>query len=324
MNISEECVCVESRKYVGSGKLIFNSSVAIDCNFEFYFRNDGKSLFESISYLTNGNIQTLLDCIAPQAVIYVSFKGVDVHGGKVEVERIGVNSGSIIAGDMGGIPNPSKYKLDRTKLLKLLSVGSAETQLEIYSNSVFTVRLQFLLVSSLIITYEDISDKEPVTSISELSNFQFGPPTDASDNFTPSIVEFVAKEEGFDITFRRKSNYYKTITQCTFNRNTDTTSESIIETNYGKILQAHSTLSKLCKLISFANSNWIIPIYTDILKNGKTIKSIFYNHKTYNFVNSRYVIDARNLEDRNLIKFLNTSYKLYEDLVRDFRIHMVI
>jgi hypothetical protein len=79
----------------------------------------------------------------------------------------------------------------------------------------------------------------------------------------------------------------------------------------------------VCKLLSFSNGNWIVPIYRHITSNGKIVMT-FFNHRTYGFNKSRYVINPTHPEDKNIINFVQSAFEKFDKLNTDFRVNKVI
>jgi len=74
----EDHISIQARKYLGKGILKFDSFVLSDCDFEFMFRDDGKSRFEAVLYVTNDNCETILELLYNEKVHYASFEGTDM------------------------------------------------------------------------------------------------------------------------------------------------------------------------------------------------------------------------------------------------------
>jgi len=319
----EDYISIRTRKYVGKGTLSFDDSVTMECDFEFMFRNDGKSKFEVVLYITNDNCSKILDLLHGERVYYASFEGNDTKNGKIKIDNMAIDGGNI-DGSTVGSPSLDKYKIRDDLLRKILSVNRAEQHITSFRNLVFTSRLRFLLMSQAIIDYESCQDSDILTSVSALSNFQFGPTSDDSNAILPNIETFEVNIDDIQITFERNSEYDKLISQCIYNRNPDVTSTAIIDIKKSNIDRPVELLNKICMLLSFSNGNWIIPIYTDNLKNGRIIRTIFYNNKIYRFNNPRHLIDPRTAPYTQLVDFLSRSYSKYDNLIDDFRIHKVI
>jgi hypothetical protein len=64
----EDHITIQIRKYVGKGILRFDG-ITIECDFEFMFRNDGKSRFEAVFYITNDNGDRVLDLIRGNKIL---------------------------------------------------------------------------------------------------------------------------------------------------------------------------------------------------------------------------------------------------------------
>lgn len=316
-------VSVHSRKYVGKGVLRFDNSAPLDCHFEFLFRNDGKSKFEGVLYVTNDNCNTILGLLYAKKVPIASFEGNDQGNGKIIINKMGLDAGDI-HGSALGLPNDDKYKIRDDLLTKIVSVLGAEQHIESFRNLVFTSRLTFLLLSQVIITYKGYEDSDIITAVHALSNFQFGPTKEPSDALSPNIETFGVNMNDVKLIFERRTDYSKLISQSAFNRNPDITCTATMDIMKSNADRSLDTLNKICMLLSFSNGNWITPIYTDYLKEGTIIRTIFHNNKTYRFNNSRYLIDPKSLPYTSLIDFLTKSYKKYDNLVKDFRIHKVI
>lgn len=287
------------------------------------FRYDGKSKFEVVFYVTNDNCDIVLNLLYGERIHYSSFEGNDKKNGKINIDRMAVDGGNI-DGSTAGLPSLGKYKIRDDLLRKILSVNGAEQHIESFRNLVFTSRLKFLIMSQVVIDYENCEESDTLTSVTALSNFQLGPTRENPNPMLPDHETFEVNLDNIQITFERKPYYDKLISQCIYNRNTDVTCTAIIDTKKSKINSSVELLDKLCMLLSFSNGNWITPIYADYLKNDKTIRTVFYKSKTYRFNNSRQLIDSKTSPYTMLVNFLIESYKKYDTLVKEFRIHKVI
>jgi hypothetical protein len=242
---------------------------------------------------------------------YASFEGNDTRNGKIKIDKLAVNGGNIIDSTLG-MSSSSIYKLSDDLLKKILSVNRAEAYIESFRNSVFTSRLKFLLKSQVIIKYESCHDSDALTSVSSLSNFQFGPPSDDLNVISPNIETFEINIDNIQFTFERKSDYNKLISQCIYNKTTDVTTCVSSEIKKSDMTRSIELLNKVCILLSFSNGNWITPIFTDYSKNGRVIQTVFYKNKTYGFNNSRYLIDPRTSPYVSIVDFLTKSYMKYD------------
>lgn len=319
----EDYIFFQSRKYAGKGSLKFNNSANLDCDFEFMFRNDGKITFEAVLYVTNDNCEIILNLIHPQKIPFASFDGNIIKNGRIKIDRMVLDGGDV-NGSTLVLPNSDKHRINDDLLRKILSVLGAEQYIESYRNTVFTSRLRFLLMSKVIIDYENSPDTDIMTSVTAISNFQFGPSDENSNPILRNIETFDLSVDDIKITFERKSDYAELISQSVFNRNTDVTATASIDIKKSNADHAIEVLNKICILLSFSNGNWITPFYTDYLKKGDLVRTIFYKNKTYKFNNSRHLIDLNASPYTSIIDFISKSYKKYNALVKDFRIHKVI
>jgi hypothetical protein len=319
----EDLISIKARKYAGKGEIKFDNSEPFECDFEFTFRDDGKSKFEVVSYVTNDNCNTILDLLLNEKIHYASFEGIHAKNGKIKIDKL-ANDGGNIDGSSLNISQREKYLIREDLLRKILSLNGADEYLEQFRNTVFTSRLRFLVMSQVVIDYEKCRDSDIITSVSSLSNFQFGSSEDNSSSMTSKIEEFSVNIDKVDIQFETKPDYPKIISQCSFNRNPYVTSTATMDLENEKTDSAINLLNKICMLLSFSNGNWIIPLYTDYFKKGTLIRIIFYKNKTYRFNKSRYLIDSKNSPFVSLEDFLTRSYIKYDSLTKDFRIHKVI
>jgi len=319
----EDLISIKARKYAGQGEIKFDNSEPLKCDFEFMYRDDGKSKFEVVSYVTNDNCNTILDLLLNEKVHYASFEGIHAKNGKIKIDKLALDGGNINGSSLN-MSQRDKYLIREDLLRKILSLNGADEYLEQFRNTVFTSRLRFLVMSQVVIDYEKCKDSDIITSVSSLSNFQFGSSEYNSSSMFSKIEEFSVTIDKVDIQFERKPDYPKIISQCSFNRNSHVTSIATMDLENAKTDSAINLLNKICMLLSFSNCNWIIPLYTDYFRKGNVIRTIFYKNKTYRFNKSRYLIDSKNSPFVSLQDFLTRSYIKYDSLTKDFRIHKVI
>jgi hypothetical protein len=97
------------------------------------------------------------------------------------------------------------------------------------------------------------------------------------------------------IEFRHRENFSQALSQLIFNNDVDATVDCNIQTTFRKLYTASNLLSKACVLLSIAGCNWITPLYLDIYKDDKLVKTTFYtNAKTYSFTHGRTILDLEN------------------------------
>ena len=77
----DDHISIQARKYTGQGEIKFDNSEPLKCDFEFMFRDDGKSKFEVVSYVSNENCNTILDLLLKEKIHYASFEGIDTKNG---------------------------------------------------------------------------------------------------------------------------------------------------------------------------------------------------------------------------------------------------
>jgi len=192
-----------------------------------------------------------------------------------------------------------------------LSEKDSRNNFEVRSNYLTSVCFDLVLMSNIEISYSEIQENDIINSVVGISNFDVG----LLENMNYSLD---IKVNNQNFTLERKENYDDIIKQLRASLSTHVTSFIKFRCIYKNLQQMNESLHNLYQLISFGNANWIVPVYMDIIKNDKVMKSIFYQVKKYPFIRSRYLIKNHS-QNNNFKYFLEKSYSKYLELLSRYK-----
>jgi hypothetical protein len=323
----QDSINLQSRNYMGKGKLQICSSDITDSDISIYFRNDGKHTITCWFYLINEYAIVLSDILEKQksTPVYATFSGEDSEGVNISIDKMVLNETNFSANTTTTDP---KYIIHHDLLLSIFSkIGKTLFAAEIASqNFLNIVRLEFIMLSNIRIQYRKLSDDESVRIRWGLANFYFGSEGGQDRFFADGEDVFSLNVSGNHLEIKKVPDYSNILSQLKFNNNVNVTCEAHIDTEYSKLADFKTTLDHICMLVSFADCNWVTPLYTDIYKDDKIAETILLYHKQYPFTKGRKsVINIGHPNAKSSVRdFVDESLETYKYLRDKFGLHKVI
>jgi hypothetical protein len=204
-------------------------------------------------------------------------KYINTRPRKISIDKMVLNETKCSASIVTSNP---KYIIRHDLLLSVFSkIGKASIAAALASqNFLNIVRLEFIMLSNIRIQYQKLSDDESVRSIWGLTNFYFG--SEREDHLLTTGEEILSLNvNGCPLEIKKVPEYSNILTQLTFNNNVNVTCEANIDTKYGKLADLKTTLDHIWMLMSFADCNWVTPLYIDANKDGRIIETILLYHR---------------------------------------------
>lgn len=182
---------------------------------------------------------------------------------------------------------------------------------------------KFIPFSLVQVSYDAIDSNDLIMIRWSITNFEFVG-NEKSHPMLSSKDKFNIRIAGLKFNFLRIFNYDQLIIDAITLRRACITSEAEVITQYEKTSEAYGALIQCCWLLSFLTSNWVMPSYSDCLRNGKIVQSIIYPMKIpYEFIKGKYIVD---IHDTNfsIDDFIEKAYTNYETTKTDFEVEAII
>lgn len=328
-----EAIVIEAYHTYGEGTIFFKSGFFCNCKFKLIVRNDCNYSFQCCLYLDNINLKDVLKIqSADNELNQASFQGRTATKGDISIKDITLTKIHFSSPYLGNEYDFEKYMLEYNKLKELFLAINKETHelnlsnIVYFTNRNFIVIFEFLINTEIQINYDYPNNNEFITSKWSLTNFRFGPDVDDILKPFPFLCSFNIKTDLINFEFQRKYEYYEIIKQCSQNHINSVTCNVKVVALKKNLFFVKQKLDKICMILSFANGNWIVPVFNDTFKNKKLIQTIInVNQKVgyYPYIHSQYLIDI-SLQNNDLNDFVNKSLNKYDALLVDFNIHKVI
>ena len=216
-------------------------------------------------------------------ILESSLSGSTYDGVNINIERMGLDRISINSDKPGKIIFENTDDTSNLNLQILSDMGKGILYFKPFSD----IKVNYLPNTS--------SDYDSLIMVRwTIVNFEFMGYT--MDNMNRN--SFSLHVDGFKFQFFPAIEYHQQLEELDKSQGTDITSEVETVTKLSRLPTAYNVLIGICWIFSFLTLNWTMPIYCDILKNGKAIQSILYNNAMpYGFLKGRYFVKVYN--DKN-------------------------
>lgn len=138
--------------------------------------------------------------------------------------------------------------------------------------------LVFLLFSELEVKRDECSEDDLVIMKWSLSNFEIGD----SKWKTKAVQDkeiFNVNVNGLNYSFS-SLNHNEGRTSNAYNNNNQFVDAQVsLHTHHSLFQNAHNLLMPICWLLSLVTLNWVMPVCSDVIRNGNIMKSVWHNKK---------------------------------------------
>lgn len=307
----------------------------MDCEFKLLLQATGKISLECTTLLTKefAHIASKQMDDSYIEISKASLYGKTDNGGTIEISEVVLDitslSGYKLERRVNGAERnyvvhiDSVDELTRNFISRSLEKLGASPNTSVHGSWVFKCQMSLKVIREVAVRFFDICKDDVLTSLWGLTNMEFAG-CEASIIGRTYNDNFSVSANGFRFKFYHIDNYKQKIEQLNLSGGVNVTAEVITAIKYSELTNAESTLDRLCILLTMASLNWVTPMYKDILKDGKTMESYIFPHKTFSFVKADYVIDSTSRNPCQTRAFLELAIKKYWELEGDFGLRFVI
>lgn len=302
------------------GKITISSGKQIECYLKLAFNSDQDNIEISCHfYLTDRDVVDVIQMLDSRKVQYASFDGSLSQGGTILIGKIGLDSGSLTSYSPKDQAIP-KYELKLENLLIILGRLGIVASLYNFLHSNFLVTLRYITVSPISVKYEDFPETEEITLKWGLCNLEFGQRN--LDTFRMMKETFSVYLSLGRIEFGKTDTYDYLISKLVKEGGSAVTCHATHRGYYTNPNHLFRQVNSLCFLLSLATSNWVTPAYCDLFRDNKLVQTIVFNTKRRSFINSRYLINIRNIQD--LKDYLEIACPKYDELIKELPLNKCI
>lgn len=310
----------DDRLYLAHGILTIDSEKQIECFLQLSFNADkDNSEICCYFYLRNEDVAYVLEMLDSRTVQYASFDGSLHQGGKISVEKMGLDSATMSSYSLKD-KAISKYELKLENLVKILGRLGILSSIGNYLHSNYLITLRYITVSPISIVHEQTSETEPLLLKWGLCNLEFGQRRQV--NFRNIKETFEVCLPSFNIKLEKTEDYDFLISKLVKESGSAVTCFATYQGTYRSPYDLFNHINKLCFLLSFATSNWVTPMFCDLYRENNLVQTVVFNTKRRGFIKSRYLIDITNIKD--LKNYLESTYLNYSQLLEDFPLNKSI
>ncbi|MGI8833975.1 MAG: hypothetical protein ACR2IS_15230 [Nitrososphaeraceae archaeon] len=298
------------RKYEGHGTISFVTDNQFECNFELNYYDSGRITLTchlplSTQYLTILENEATKD---EKIVLEASFKGVTPDGGNIAIEKMGLDRTTAHPDRVG-----SNIFYDGRNL------RITDWILSVSGKGLFI----FVVISNVEIDYSLLKENETVISNWYLVNFHFAG-NERSTERLPNWDKFSVNSDGLNLQLIQSIGYHQIIEELIQTGKNDITTDAEVVAKFREIPAVYDKLIQLCWILSFATSNWVMPLFNDIFLQSKMGHSTLYPRMlAYPFMKEKHVVE---MYDSNFLieDFAKKALENYNTMKDDFGLSAIL